>query len=253
MLKEEKFTFLYGKSLQEKRKRFLTYLNEIPPSKIFQTAAVPPLLSVTVGGTVGGIVGFVGGPKGAVVGAGSGAGVGLIAGTSYATYLTRKNYRQWLKHYRSDQVLTEFHEAIMQMPELNEFICPLTKELIHFPMVDPFGHNYEKTAILSWIKEHNCSPISKKPLNYSDLRPNFMLMGRQAKCYHQVLEKEMEGGNLTETQQEGIQALLKDLSKQMSNCFDAENKYLHSLVVKGEISLRTYVSQLSMMAEIFQL
>jgi hypothetical protein len=51
-----------------------------------------------------------------------------------------------------------------------EFICPITLELMHYPMLSRHGHTYERYAILEWIAGGNGScPITRIPLSYSDL------------------------------------------------------------------------------------
>lgn len=54
--------------------------------------------------------------------------------------------------------------------------CPITHEVMEDPWVDNSGISYEKTAIIAWLNiGNNTSPVSRQPLELSDLRPNLAL------------------------------------------------------------------------------
>ena len=54
--------------------------------------------------------------------------------------------------------------------------CPITHEVMEDPWVDNSGISYEKTAILHWLEMgKDTSPVSREPLQISDLRPNLAL------------------------------------------------------------------------------
>jgi len=46
----------------------------------------------------------------------------------------------------------------------DEFICPITCELMREPVVASDGHTYEKSAIEKWLKTNNISPRSGEPI-----------------------------------------------------------------------------------------
>ncbi|KAI3658316.1 hypothetical protein MP638_004149 [Amoeboaphelidium occidentale] len=50
--------------------------------------------------------------------------------------------------------------------------CPITREKLSDPVVDPDGNTYEKKAILAWLTQHGTSPITRKPLRADQLVPN---------------------------------------------------------------------------------
>jgi hypothetical protein len=52
------------------------------------------------------------------------------------------------------------------------FFCPITHELMVDPVIDPDGNSYERHAIEDWLRQNNTSPITRVPLNATDLRPN---------------------------------------------------------------------------------
>ena len=46
----------------------------------------------------------------------------------------------------------------------DEFICPITYELMREPVVASDGHTYEKAAIEKWLKQHQISPRTQEPI-----------------------------------------------------------------------------------------
>lgn len=52
------------------------------------------------------------------------------------------------------------------------FFCPLTLQIMKDPVVDPEGNSYEREAIESWLLKEGSSPITRNPLNITDLIPN---------------------------------------------------------------------------------
>ncbi len=73
-------------------------------------------------------------------------------------------------------------------PLPKEFYCPITQELMKDPVIGPDGQTYERSAIVDWLKHHGTSPITREPMDVSQLVPNRalkvtiedMLMGKQA-------------------------------------------------------------------------
>jgi hypothetical protein len=64
----------------------------------------------------------------------------------------------------------------------NEFICPLTFEIFDDPLMTRAGHNFERTAIVSWLKTgHTTCPLTREPLAYHLLLPNSNLRMRVEK------------------------------------------------------------------------
>jgi hypothetical protein len=46
----------------------------------------------------------------------------------------------------------------------DEFLCPITYELMREPVVAQDGHTYEKSAIEKWLKTHTNSPRTGEPM-----------------------------------------------------------------------------------------
>lgn len=52
------------------------------------------------------------------------------------------------------------------------FMCPITMEVMKDPWTDTDGNSYEKEAIFNWVQIHQNSPMTRNPLNISNLVPN---------------------------------------------------------------------------------
>ena len=62
----------------------------------------------------------------------------------------------------------------VEIPE--EFICPLTMELMQDPVMSRYGQSYERDAILNWLhRGHTDCPCTRQPLRLRDLVSNHQL------------------------------------------------------------------------------
>jgi len=52
------------------------------------------------------------------------------------------------------------------------YYCPITFDLIHFPVIDPEGNTFEKVAIEAWIQKNGNSPLTRTSLRKEDLYKN---------------------------------------------------------------------------------
>lgn len=54
-----------------------------------------------------------------------------------------------------------------------DFVCPLSKELMSDPVMTRYGHHFERKAILEWLEKGNTyCPITGNPLRVSNLVSN---------------------------------------------------------------------------------
>ena len=59
------------------------------------------------------------------------------------------------------------------MASINEdYLCPITHEVMMDPVIDPDGYTYERAAIEAWIRSHGTSPFTRAPLSLGRLVPN---------------------------------------------------------------------------------
>jgi len=70
------------------------------------------------------------------------------------------------------------------------FYCPITDELMKDPVIDNDGNSYERSAIEEWLSRSATSPITRGPLNASDLKPN--------RALRSAIEAEIQSGKQLE-------------------------------------------------------
>jgi hypothetical protein len=69
------------------------------------------------------------------------------------------------------------YEKSMRIPD--EFICPITQEIMRSPLMCRSGHTFERSAILTWLKDHgNTNPLTRDRLSPSGLVTNHALEAR---------------------------------------------------------------------------
>lgn len=57
-----------------------------------------------------------------------------------------------------------------EIPE--EFVCPITKEVMVYPYITAAGNTYEYAAITEWLKKSNLDPLTNLPLKDTKIFPN---------------------------------------------------------------------------------
>ena len=58
------------------------------------------------------------------------------------------------------------------IPIPDDFYCPISGELMKDPVSDKYGHSYEKSEIMKWLKINKVSPLTKGELQITDLKEN---------------------------------------------------------------------------------
>jgi len=59
-----------------------------------------------------------------------------------------------------------------------EFICPLTLDIMREPVVDRLGNTYERDAIFAWIRDHRTCPMTRRKMGPRDVIRNQLLRSR---------------------------------------------------------------------------
>jgi U-box domain len=63
----------------------------------------------------------------------------------------------------------------------DEFICPITKQIMKHPLYSRYGQTYDRDAILGWLTtQNNTCPMTQQKLYVSDLIRNRGLESRMA-------------------------------------------------------------------------
>ncbi len=65
--------------------------------------------------------------------------------------------------------------AFTEMDIPNDWYCPITCDIMKDPVIGPDGHTYERFAIEHWLSTNDKSPITRKPMQSTNLIPNFAL------------------------------------------------------------------------------
>eukprot|EP00884_Botryococcus_braunii_P021728 jgi/Botrbrau1/8239/Bobra.0392s0034.1 len=55
------------------------------------------------------------------------------------------------------------------------FLCPITQEVMHEPVLAADGHTYERVAIEGWLSAHDTSPMTNERMPHKILTPNHNL------------------------------------------------------------------------------
>uniref|UniRef100_A0A7S3KXJ4 U-box domain-containing protein n=1 Tax=Amphora coffeiformis TaxID=265554 RepID=A0A7S3KXJ4_9STRA len=59
-----------------------------------------------------------------------------------------------------------------------EFICPITNEIMRNPLMSVHGFSFEREAIFEWLQSHSTCPLSRRELTVSKLVSNCALQER---------------------------------------------------------------------------
>ena len=63
----------------------------------------------------------------------------------------------------------------------DEFLCPLTLEIMQQPVMTRWGHNFERDVLMKWMQYHNHCPMTRNPISLKDIIVNRAL---KAKILH---------------------------------------------------------------------
>jgi U-box domain len=58
----------------------------------------------------------------------------------------------------------------------NEFVCPITMEIMVHPVATRYGQNFERSALVAWLDQGSDEcPLTRRPLRMRDLINNYHL------------------------------------------------------------------------------
>ena len=77
------------------------------------------------------------------------------------------------KRKRETETLSVINKANENVP--NEYLCPITKQIMKDPVIAFDGYCYERSAIETYLKLHNKSPITGDEAQYIIVFPNHRL------------------------------------------------------------------------------
>ena len=110
-----------------------------------------------------------------------------------------------------------------------DFYCPITGCLLVDPVVDPEGHSYERESIIQWLNTKNISPMTRKPLLISDLKPNLNLKNGIEAIRDQLNEDQLKiQSRIFEVENKEFSEKLKDIT---TNTIIKDNKLLVKVIM----------------------
>jgi len=86
-------------------------------------------------------------------GAAIGGGIGSLVGATYnVSEMERsREYTTWRDQAIRDKIFPLFQQFLEKSDVIENFLCPITQDLISIPVRDPKGRVYERDAIFAWI------------------------------------------------------------------------------------------------------
>jgi U-box domain len=73
-----------------------------------------------------------------------------------------------------------------------QFLCPITMEIMEFPMRTPHGHAFERDAIRKWLAQSRdgLCPLTRRKLSYKSLSRDYQMMSQihMWRVYHNMTE-----------------------------------------------------------------
>ena len=107
-----------------------------------------------------------------------------------------------------DETETETESEDLDPP--SEFICGLTMEIMHDPLMSRYGHNYERAAIVEWLTRGNDTcPMTRRPMKLCDLISNHHLRTRIDEW--------------KEEHRDGVSPILVEMTSTVPQCFGIIN------------------------------
>mmetsp|Transcript_129807 Transcript_129807/g.193253 ORF Transcript_129807/g.193253 Transcript_129807/m.193253 type:complete len:184 (-) Transcript_129807:40-591(-) len=137
-------------------------------------------------------------------------------------------------------------KTITKTPE--EYLCPLSHQLMTDPVVSVHGDTFQRDAILCWLAmDNDCCPFSGNPMSVQDIIPNYALRTRiQSWMDENGISGEQEGDGCSSSgdddDEEGYDAneflrklgIPEDMIEIDSKAFKEQRKSLSFVVVVGE-------------------
>ena len=71
----------------------------------------------------------------------------------------------------------------------HSFLCPISQQCMHDPVVLADGHSYERSYISRWLQEHSTSPKTGKDLQQKDMFPNHALRNAIEEYFRQAFSE----------------------------------------------------------------
>jgi len=60
----------------------------------------------------------------------------------------------------------------------DDFICPLSLNIMKDPVISKYGNSFERREILQWLSKHSTDPLTRRHLRLTDLITDYKLLIR---------------------------------------------------------------------------
>ena len=179
------------------------------------------IVPISVGGAAGGVCigavgGGVGGPPGAAGGAALGCGVGVLSGTAKSVVNHYKAYKEWIKKqdaYKESEVFRELSDH----DTLQKYLCPISYQFYTKPVRSPHGHVYDFASISDPLLRDDFGmiqdPYRNGAFRVEDLTEVPELLIEMKTAMVNVLNDEIENGELSEEVMTGLRAFIEGLNQ----------------------------------------
>lgn len=179
--------------------------------------AVGAMAGAAGGGGLGALIGGVGAVPGAAVGAVVGAASCGVLAYCRVKHLNKSKYTEWKARLSEAQALA-FKQIFENDPEMKEYQCSISGDVITLPVSLPCGHVFDYKGVKILLEraksktDLNC-PMRCGDLNIADVRINKTLMITINQTYVNLLMKgtTSDGIVLTAIQKKGLHLLRQDL------------------------------------------
>lgn len=80
-----------------------------------------------------------------------------------------------------------------------EFLCPLTLDIMQQPVMTRWGHNFERHALMKWMESHDHCPLTRNPIALKDVITNRALQARILQWQHEHNHHHYDDNKATRT------------------------------------------------------
>lgn len=266
--KAEKICAAHGIVKSTKRERIYKHENKVIATRTTKKVTVNVLkkdakknsqvMTTSVGvGSLIGCVGLAGGPIGLVAGVAAGAGLGFVVGGIYIKHKITKNikirlftsdhYIKWRTEAITTKIYPIFKNFVDTDKEFEDFLCPITSDIISSPMRAPDGNTYEKEKIEEYLdgitKDPTVlcqSPLRGKSFSKSQLVFDYNYCQKLIIKTQEVYEK-ISNMKDNLVLQHGLKAVKKNTKETINSIHDQVRYHYYvkysKAVKKGEMTL----------------
>jgi len=142
-------------------------------------------------------------------------------------------------------------ESLKSIP--NDYLCPITQELLKDPVVAADGQSYEREAITEWLRRGNKrSPFSGDALKHTSLQEN-----HQLKAIVESFEQSLPTIQRREQVKTDLEEAIKLKEKFVEDFLERNASKMIGLekeneVLRGQVNLKEVIQPLSAIHQLFK-